>query len=76
MGVGTLVKYPENIALGVDMLDCVMPTRNAHRHAIVERRHEHENAKWKTDSESAGPRVMAPASLRTQGLCAAPIPCE
>ena len=29
MGVGTPVNILENIALGVDMFDCVMPTRNA-----------------------------------------------
>ncbi len=29
MGVGTPVNILENIALGIDMFDCVMPTRNA-----------------------------------------------
>ena len=29
MGVGTPTNLLENIALGVDMFDCVMPTRNA-----------------------------------------------
>ena len=29
MGVGTPENIIENIALGVDMFDCVMPTRNA-----------------------------------------------
>lgn len=29
MGVGTPVNLLENIALGVDLFDCVMPTRNA-----------------------------------------------
>ncbi|MBP6073029.1 MAG: tRNA guanosine(34) transglycosylase Tgt [Flavobacterium sp.] len=29
MGVGTPINILENIALGVDMFDCVMPTRNA-----------------------------------------------
>jgi queuine tRNA-ribosyltransferase len=28
MGVGTPINI-ENIALGIDMFDCVMPTRNA-----------------------------------------------
>jgi tRNA-guanine family transglycosylase len=28
-GVGTPINILENIALGVDMFDCVMPTRNA-----------------------------------------------
>jgi queuine tRNA-ribosyltransferase len=29
MGVGTPINLLENIALGIDMFDCVMPTRNA-----------------------------------------------
>jgi len=29
MGVGTPINLLENVALGVDMFDCVMPTRNA-----------------------------------------------
>ncbi|HEX7413262.1 MAG TPA: tRNA guanosine(34) transglycosylase Tgt, partial [Bacteroidia bacterium] len=34
MGVGTPVNILECIALGVDMMDCVMPTRNA-RHGLL-----------------------------------------
>jgi queuine tRNA-ribosyltransferase len=34
MGVGTPENLLENIALGVDMFDCVMPTRNA-RHGMM-----------------------------------------
>jgi queuine tRNA-ribosyltransferase len=34
MGVGTPVNILESIALGIDMFDCVMPTRNA-RHGII-----------------------------------------
>lgn len=34
MGVGTPVNLLENIALGIDMFDCVMPTRNA-RHGLL-----------------------------------------
>jgi queuine tRNA-ribosyltransferase len=34
MGVGTPANILESIALGVDMFDCVMPTRNA-RHGIL-----------------------------------------
>ena len=29
MGVGTPLDIIESVALGVDMFDCVMPTRNA-----------------------------------------------
>jgi queuine tRNA-ribosyltransferase len=51
MGVGTPVNILENIALGVDMFDCVMPTRNARngmlftRNGIINIRNE----KWKDD---------------------------
>jgi queuine tRNA-ribosyltransferase len=34
MGVGTPVNILENIGLGVDMFDCVLPTRNA-RHGML-----------------------------------------
>ena len=34
MGVGTPANILENIALGIDMFDCVMPTRNA-RHGVI-----------------------------------------
>ncbi|MEY4934662.1 MAG: hypothetical protein RIS64_1021, partial [Bacteroidota bacterium] len=34
MGVGTPVNVLENIALGVDMFDCVLPSRNA-RHGLL-----------------------------------------
>src|SRR5260221_13878771 len=33
MGVGTPANLLENIALGIDMFDCVLPTRNA-RHGL------------------------------------------
>ena len=34
MGVGTPVNLLENIALGIDMFDCVLPSRNA-RHGLL-----------------------------------------
>lgn len=34
MGVGTPANLLENIALGIDMFDCVLPTRNA-RHGLI-----------------------------------------
>jgi queuine tRNA-ribosyltransferase len=34
MGVGTPANLLENIALGIDMFDCVMPTRNG-RHGLL-----------------------------------------
>jgi queuine tRNA-ribosyltransferase len=51
MGVGTPANLLENIALGIDMFDCVMPTRNARNgmlftsEGIINIR----NAKWKDD---------------------------
>ncbi len=51
MGVGTPINLLENIALGVDMFDCVMPTRNARngmlftKNGIMNMR----NQKWKDD---------------------------
>ena len=35
MGVGTPINILENIALGVDMFDCVMPTRNARNGMLI-----------------------------------------
>lgn len=51
MGVGTPVNLLEAIALGVDMFDCVLPTRNA-RHGLLytsEGIINIKNAKWKDD---------------------------
>lgn len=51
MGVGTPINILENIALGIDMFDCVMPTRNA-RHGILytsEGIINIKNEKWKKD---------------------------
>ena len=51
MGVGTPANILESIALGVDMFDCVMPTRNGRngmlftRNGILNMRNE----KWKND---------------------------
>lgn len=51
MGVGTPMNILECIALGIDMFDCVMPTRNA-RHGLLFTRNgiiNIKNEKWKTD---------------------------
>ncbi len=51
MGVGTPVNILESIALGIDMFDCVMPTRNA-RHGLLytsEGIINIKNQKWKDD---------------------------
>ena len=51
MGVGTPANILESIALGIDMFDCVMPTRNA-RHGLLFTRNgiiNIRNEKWKND---------------------------
>ena len=51
MGVGTPINILENIALGVDMFDCVMPTRNA-RTGMLFTAHgtiNIKNKKWEND---------------------------
>jgi queuine tRNA-ribosyltransferase len=57
MGVGTPANILESIALGVDMFDCVMPTRNA-RHGLLftsEGIINIKNEKWKTDFSALDP---------------------
>jgi queuine tRNA-ribosyltransferase len=51
MGVGTPVDILESIARGVDMFDCVLPTRNARNGQLFTRsgKINIKNAKWKTD---------------------------
>ena len=51
MGVGTPTNLLENIALGVDMFDCVMPTRNARNGMIFtsEGTINIKNKKWADD---------------------------
>ncbi|MCW3085434.1 MAG: tgt [Bacteroidetes bacterium] len=51
MGVGTPINILESIALGIDMFDCVMPTRNA-RHGLLFTRNgimNMKNERWKND---------------------------
>ncbi|HMV03898.1 MAG TPA: tRNA guanosine(34) transglycosylase Tgt [Chitinophagales bacterium] len=51
MGVGTPANILESIALGIDMFDCVMPTRNA-RHGLLFTSQgiiNIKNQKWKDD---------------------------
>ncbi|GEM65253.1 MULTISPECIES: tRNA guanosine(34) transglycosylase Tgt [Sphingobacterium] len=57
MGVGTPINLLENIALGIDMFDCVMPTRNA-RNGMIFTRHgtiNIKNEKWKDDFSPIDP---------------------
>lgn len=57
MGVGTPVNLLESIALGVDMFDCVMPSRNA-RHGMLftsEGIINIKNKKWERDFSPLDP---------------------
>ena len=51
MGVGTPINILENIALGVDMFDCVMPTRNARNGMLftADGTINIKNKKWEND---------------------------
>ena len=54
MGVGTPVNLLESIARGIDMFDCVMPTRNGRNGQIFTREGiiNIKNEKWKDDFQS------------------------
>jgi len=57
MGVGTPENILECIALGIDMFDCVLPTRNA-RHGLIYTTQgilNIKNAKWKFDQSPLDP---------------------
>lgn len=57
MGVGTPINILENIALGIDMFDCVMPTRNARNGMLFtsEGIINIKNNKWKDDFSPIDP---------------------
>jgi queuine tRNA-ribosyltransferase len=65
MGVGTPVNLLESIALGIDMFDCVMPTRNARNgmlftsEGIINIR----NKKWANDFSDLDPNVKTFTSV-------------
>ncbi len=62
MGVGTPEDLLEGIAAGIDMFDCVMPTRNA-RNGWLFTRHgdlKLRNARYRTDVEPAEPGCPCP----------------
>jgi queuine tRNA-ribosyltransferase len=68
MGVGTPANILESIALGVDMFDCVMPTRNA-RHGLLfttEGIINIKNAKWKTDFSCIDDKVCVTSKKHTK----------
>ena len=57
MGVGTPINLLENVALGVDMFDCVMPTRNARNGMLftAEGTINIKNKKWQDDFSMIDP---------------------
>lgn len=64
MGVGTPANILESIALGIDMFDCVLPTRNA-RHGLIytSRGIVHiRNHKWKSCFDPIDPQSNASTS--------------
>lgn len=66
MGVGTPVNILESIALGIDMFDCVMPTRNA-RHGLLFTTAgiiNIKNQKWKDDFSPIDINVPASTSQK------------
>lgn len=61
MGVGTPINILESIALGVDMFDCVMPSRNA-RHGLLftsEGTINIKNQKWEKDFSAIDPNGVS-----------------
>ena len=64
MGVGTPENLVECVARGVDMFDCVLPTRNA-RHGLLytsEGIINIKNAKWKMDFSPIDPKSTCSTS--------------
>jgi len=64
MGVGLPENILECIALGIDMFDCVLPSRNA-RHGVLYTDQgvlNMKNAKWKDDFSPIDPNSSAPTS--------------
>ena len=57
MGVGTPVNLLEAIAMGIDMFDCVMPTRNGRNGMLFTRKGimNMRNNKWKDDFSALDP---------------------
>lgn len=57
MGVGTPTNLLENIALGIDMFDCVMPTRNARNGMLFTSQGmiNIKNKKWENDFSPIDP---------------------
>ncbi len=67
MGVGTPANILECIALGVDMFDCVMPTRNARNGMLFTSQGviNIKNEKWKSDFSSIDENSTSPLVRNT-----------
>lgn len=66
MGVGTPANLLENIALGIDMFDCVMPTRNGRRGYLftTEGILNIRNKKWEDDFSPIDPNLTGGVSSK------------
>jgi queuine tRNA-ribosyltransferase len=64
MGVGTPWNILENIALGVDMFDCVMPTRNGRNAMLFTSKGivNIDNKKWESDFSAIDDGIPCPTS--------------
>ena len=77
MGVGTPWNLLENMARGVDMFDCVMPTRNGRNGMLFTRQGvvNIKNKQWADDHGPLDPDAHVLGGHRLhQGLRAPPVP--
>jgi queuine tRNA-ribosyltransferase len=70
MGVGTPEDLVEGVAQGVDMFDCVMPTRNARNGTLFTRHGDLKirNARHKADPQPLDPTCTCYACAGTSGV--------
>lgn len=66
MGVGTPLDLLEAVACGIDMFDCVLPTRNARNGALFTSlgRLSIKNARWADDDQPLDPHCDCPTCRR------------
>jgi queuine tRNA-ribosyltransferase len=66
MGVGTPADLVESVARGIDLFDCVLPTRNARNGQLFTRRGPLaiKNARYATDAEPPDPACACPTCRR------------
>src|ERR1700760_670070 len=66
MGVGTPEDLLDGVAAGIDMFDCVMPTRNARNGHLFTRFGDLRirNARYKTDEQPLDPSCACPTCAR------------